>query len=52
MSAGDISNDGYVGCYKGSGNSYKTNKFTAGDVSITRGYQTKQVDSRSFLLYS
>ena len=48
MSAGDISNDGYVGCYKGSGNSYKTNKFTAGDVAITRGYQTKQVDSRSF----
>ena len=50
MAAGDVSADGYVGCYKGTGNSYKSNKFTVNDVTITRGYQTKQVDSRSFYI--
>ncbi len=50
MSAGDISADGYVGCFKGSGNGYKSNKFSADGVSITRGYQAKSVDSRSFYI--
>lgn len=50
MSAGNVSADGYVGCYKGSGNSYKTNSFTAGGVTMTRGYQVKQLNSRSFYI--
>ena len=50
MSAGDISADGYVGCYKGGGNGYKSNKFSVNGVSITRGYQAKKVDSRSFYI--
>ncbi len=50
MSAGDISADGYVGCYKGGGNSYKSNSFSVDGVSITRGYQAKKVDSRSFYI--
>lgn len=48
MSAGDLSADGYIYCCKGSGNSYKTNAFTTGGLSITRGYQTKAVDQRSY----
>ena len=48
MSKGDVSLDGYVGCYIGTGNSYKTNKFSAGGAEMTRGYQTKQVDSRAY----
>lgn len=50
MSEGDVSLDGYVGCYKGNGNSYKSNSFSAGGAIMTRGYQTKQVDSRSFYI--
>lgn len=50
MSAGDISADGYVGCYKGGGNGYKSNKFSVDGVTITRGYQAKKVDSRSFYI--
>ena len=50
MSAGDISLDGYVGCYKGNGNSYKSNSFSAGGEAMTRGYQVKQLDARSFYI--
>lgn len=50
MSAGDTSYDGYVKCFKGTGNSYKTNTFTFGDVTATRGYQTKAVDQRSYYI--
>lgn len=48
MSEGNLSVDNYVGCYKGSGNSYKSNAFNLDSLSITRGYQVKQLDARSF----
>lgn len=48
MSEGDMSSDYYVACYKGKGNSYKSNSFNSGDITITRGYQVKQLGARSF----
>jgi pectate lyase len=50
VSAGSISADGYVLCYKGSGNSYKSNSFSADGVTATRGYQTKGLSNRSFCI--
>jgi len=50
MSADNVSADGYVKCYKGNNNSYKTNAFSADGETATRGYQMKNLTSRSFMI--